>query len=281
VINFESSGIDRPKQYDWNEYRNIYDLESNTSKHSTADLFKRTTMAVILAELLKKTKFFDDSKCQFSFVASLLLQHIQNLACNAHEIVETELVGTELAKTKSIEIGAGAYATLSLLNHSCDPNVARSYYGSHAVVRAIRPIRKGEELLDCYGYHFMVTEKITRQYSLERQYFFTCSCKACIENWPMLEQLTDEIRLKCCPFSEKCQKCSEVLRELEKCAEKFEDIKGFLCQRSSVADDVWCFLYKYLQLLDDYTVRPSITYFLCQEVLKYCFSTLGTFYVRP
>jgi SET domain len=37
-----------------------------------------------------------------------------------------------------INAGAAAYGTLSLINHSCDPNVVRNYYSSHAVVRAIR-----------------------------------------------------------------------------------------------------------------------------------------------
>jgi hypothetical protein len=34
--------------------------------------------------------------------------------------------------------GAAAYGTLSLINHSCDPNVVRNYYNSQAVVRAVR-----------------------------------------------------------------------------------------------------------------------------------------------
>ena len=36
------------------------------------------------------------------------------------------------------EIGAAAFGTLSLINHSCDPNVVRHYHSSHAVVRTIR-----------------------------------------------------------------------------------------------------------------------------------------------
>ena len=34
--------------------------------------------------------------------------------------------------------GAAAFGTLSLLNHSCDPNVVRNYYSTQAVVRSIR-----------------------------------------------------------------------------------------------------------------------------------------------
>ena len=40
------------------------------------------------------------------------------------------------------EIGAGVFGVLSLLNHSCDPNVVRHYYSCNAAVRAIRTIRK-------------------------------------------------------------------------------------------------------------------------------------------
>jgi SET domain-containing protein len=37
---------------------------------------------------------------------------------------------------------------------------------ANAAVRTIRPIKKGEELLDNYGYHYAVTNKGDRQKSL-------------------------------------------------------------------------------------------------------------------
>lgn len=50
-----------------------------------------------------------------------------------------------------VEIGAGAYAFMSLLNHSCAPNVVRHCHGNTIVLRAIRPIEDGQQLYDNYG----------------------------------------------------------------------------------------------------------------------------------
>lgn len=50
-----------------------------------------------------------------------------------------------------VEIGAGAYAFMSLLNHSCAPNVVRHCHGNTIVLRAIRPIEIGQQLYDNYG----------------------------------------------------------------------------------------------------------------------------------
>lgn len=55
---------------------------------------------------------------------------------------------------------------------------------SSAVVRTIRPIKNGEEILDNYGYHYAVMEKEDRQKTLSGQYFFVCQCSACLDNWP-------------------------------------------------------------------------------------------------
>jgi hypothetical protein len=71
-------------------------------------------------------------------MGSVLLKHLQNLPCNAHEITEMELPFAGSASGGAAsgsgrdaiihEIGAAVFGTLSLLNHSCDPNVVRHYY---------------------------------------------------------------------------------------------------------------------------------------------------------
>merc|ERR1719277_2292478 len=92
-------------------------------------------------------------------MGAVLLRHLQNLPCNAHEITELEMGANASSSSSNSprdstihEIGAAVYSTLSLINHSCDPNVVRHYYSVNAVVRTIRTIRKGEEILDNYGY---------------------------------------------------------------------------------------------------------------------------------
>lgn len=114
-------------------------------------------MALYLLKILEMTPFFynggsDPRNVSLQdkvSIGAVILRHLQNLPCNAHEISEMELftpsANTPAASTNGNakdstvhEIGAGVFALLSLLNHSCDPNVVRHYYSSGAVVRAIR-----------------------------------------------------------------------------------------------------------------------------------------------
>lgn len=47
-------------------------------------------------------------------------------------------------------IGIGCYPFISLVNHSCAPNVNRIYVEDNMLLLVERPIRKGEQLFDCY-----------------------------------------------------------------------------------------------------------------------------------
>jgi SET and MYND domain-containing protein len=156
-----NKGFNKDGTYSSSDYSSIYWLVGNTEKRSVGDLFRRAVIAAcILSCLETMTDFFPiDTNSSPSnatdhklLVGGLLLRHLQNLPCNAHEV--SELVRIEAGNDKegvpmwkSMEIGAAAYAVLSLVNHSCDPNVVRhSYQGDTAVLRAIRPVVKGEQV---------------------------------------------------------------------------------------------------------------------------------------
>jgi SET and MYND domain-containing protein 4 len=47
-------------------------------------------------------------------------------------------------------IGIGCYPFISLVNHSCAPNVNRIYIQDKMFLLVERPIKKGEQLFDCY-----------------------------------------------------------------------------------------------------------------------------------
>lgn len=47
-------------------------------------------------------------------------------------------------------IGVGCYPFISLVNHSCAPNVNRIYVEEKMLLLVERPISKGEQLFDCY-----------------------------------------------------------------------------------------------------------------------------------
>lgn len=139
--------------YKSQNYHEVHNLIANTDARTTSDLFERAVTAAIIFELLQKhTQFFKrewDADSRKNIFKELLLLHMQTGPSNFHEI--SELVRTNENFYEVEEIGAGAYAFLSLLNHSCCPNVVRHCYGSSIVLRALRPILKGEQLFDNYG----------------------------------------------------------------------------------------------------------------------------------
>merc|ERR1712098_678032 len=99
-------------------------------------LLTRGLMAAYMVKILELTPFFFNGgsdprnvKLQDKMlVGGILLTHLQNLPCNAHEIAEMEVPSGTVKDSVQSEIGAASYGTLSLINHSCDPNVVRHYH---------------------------------------------------------------------------------------------------------------------------------------------------------
>lgn len=54
-------------------------------------------------------------------------------------------------------------------------------------------------MLDCYGQHFLQSNKDSRRKALKEKYFFECQCEACTSDWSST--------LPCDTFDFKCIKC--------------------------------------------------------------------------
>ncbi|KAK8966740.1 Histone-lysine N-methyltransferase ASHR1 [Platanthera guangdongensis] len=108
-----------------------------------------------------------------------ITENFSKLSCNAHSICDDQLR----------PLGTGLYPVISIINHSCSPNSVLVFEGRIAVVRAMQPIHKGDEILISYIEIAATTE--TRQEYL-KQYFFTCSCLRCIKN-PLEERKENAI----------------------------------------------------------------------------------------
>ncbi|GLG94638.1 Uncharacterized protein GBIM_01812 [Gryllus bimaculatus] len=140
TLGFDANGL-----YYSDAYGPIYHLVGNTETRTAGDLFRRAvTAACVLDCLQRMSSFFQthggDNGTASAAVGGVLLRHLQNLPCNAHEVTEyVRMQSTEGHHVaESIEIGAAAYATLSLLNHGCDPGVVRhSVAGDCVVLRAL------------------------------------------------------------------------------------------------------------------------------------------------
>jgi len=134
-------------------------------------------------------------------VARLLKHFLECIQFNTHtieSIYENRVVGwdaeTRLWKSslrcnvgdsvETVRIGGGVYPTMALVNHSCDPNFVLVFWGRVAVAIASRSIAAGEEINDNYGANYASMPLQERRPFLEKSHWFTCSCKACKNNYP-------------------------------------------------------------------------------------------------
>ena len=78
----------------------------------------------------------------------------------------------------------------SLSNHSCCANTSRTNYGRYGVVQATKTIFPNEKVYDNYGHFYHTDPKEQRQQVLAAQYFFSCNCQACKDDWPTYRDLS-------------------------------------------------------------------------------------------
>ena len=78
---------------------------------------------------------------------------------------------------QSQALGTAIDVPMSLMNHSCEPNVVTVFEGSELRVRSLRKIKAGEELVQCYT--DVTCDVLMRRKRLKEQFFFDCACE-----WP-------------------------------------------------------------------------------------------------
>ncbi|KAL7303846.1 hypothetical protein TKK_0003970 [Trichogramma kaykai] len=207
--------------YRSDRYRACYSLLSHSDRRR--DRHERVQLslssALILYYLLKLTPIFGGSGStrqgdedivtelydsrEALFVGKLIVQHYMQLQVNG-------ALFNEYRNFEYFPIGGMLGPVVSLLNHSCNPNVARCSFIKdnriYQAVYALKAIDEGVELVEDYGCRFPGTPIEQRRKKLA-PYFFTCTCEACEGNWPLIDDLPSIISL----VPEK-DKCLEVVR---------------------------------------------------------------------
>ncbi|XP_040571561.1 SET and MYND domain-containing protein 4 [Lepeophtheirus salmonis] len=206
-IDFVDNDICNEKK---NSYIKVFNLMDHVDDLSPEDLFQYTVTAILLTTYLqKRTKFFkqapsslesnmenlglneSDDPEMFLFIAGLMLKHICQLVCNGSAIYEVlpETVSDcdmdvsnnnpIVYSTSQQRVATAIYSSVSMLNHSCNPNVINSFHEGKIIVRAIRPISSKSEVFNCYGPHFRRHSLSERREMLQFQYHFHCTCEVC------------------------------------------------------------------------------------------------------
>ncbi|KAM6165750.1 histone-lysine N-methyltransferase SMYD3 isoform 2-T2 [Erethizon dorsatum] len=141
----------------------FYDLESNINK-LTEDKKEGLRQLAMTFQHFMREEIQDASQLPPSFD---IFEAFAKVICNSFTICNAEMQ----------EVGVGLYPSMSLLNHSCDPNCSIVFNGPHLLLRAVRDIEVGEELTICYLDMLMTSEERRKQ--LRDQYCFECDCFRC------------------------------------------------------------------------------------------------------
>lgn len=199
------SSCDWPDLVYKNDYSSVISLQDHAKDYDYDAMMGLTLTAVYLLTAIRNL-YSEDLPIVAEeelalLIGSAILRHLMQLQTNLISILDQDLqslvvVGPNLSAIKEVPIGVGIYPTVSLLNHSCSPNVLSLFHRNKLVIRAAKSLECGSEIYYCYGPCIRRDTKKDRQVLLKSQYFFTCNCDSCSQNQE------DETRCLVCPECE-------------------------------------------------------------------------------
>ncbi|KAM6220010.1 histone-lysine N-methyltransferase SMYD3 isoform 3-T3 [Rhynchocyon petersi] len=139
----------------------FYDLESNINK-LTEDKKEGLRQLAMTFQHFMKEEMQDASQLPPAFD---IFEAFAKVICNSFTICNAEMQ----------EVGVGLYPSMSLLNHSCDPNCSIVFNGPHLLLRAVRDIEVGEEDADMLAGNEQVWREV--QESLKKIEELKVQCK--------------------------------------------------------------------------------------------------------
>ncbi|XP_053683937.1 SET and MYND domain-containing protein 4 [Sabethes cyaneus] len=189
-----------PFQLDWNTisakeiYNTIHKLATNQNLRTASDLTQRSVYAIILSDILLNKSplkhICGSNESHSDLIRNLLFHHAQTAPVNMHSMMYMDYCPEENEQFQQAPLGCGSFPILSNINHSCAPNLVRiTLPNGHVAALINRPIKKGDQLYDNYGYHHCLETLSERQIGLRGQYCFRCQCEACKNNYPLYYDL--------------------------------------------------------------------------------------------
>lgn len=164
--------------------------------------------SLISAATLRTSSAYPNSQAEFE-IGEILIGLLQVLQFNAHEVCDlihnggsnngcsNQANGSTPPKYgRLVYIGVAIYNSAAYFNHNCYPAVTRYFVGKTIVLCASRPLEPGTIIAENYGPIFTRQTLRERQRSLLSRYWFRCECISCKENWPILNKLDDNARLR-------------------------------------------------------------------------------------
>ena len=208
--------------YKSSDYETIFNLVTNSSQTHLEDLFQYTITSILLSKLYS----LNEKKEDISLIATLLTRHIQQTICNAHAITKLRNIPIDDSSSSTysyeqVRYATAIYPTVSLMNHSCSPNVICSFQvdSNEIIIKSSKKISVTDEdtqIWNCYGPHYLKMNYQERKDVLSEQYHFTCECKFCSVESDSFKLDENNFR----KFGFKCLNCKKLLRDCDRCSSK-------------------------------------------------------------
>uniref|UniRef100_A0A182V5E0 MYND-type domain-containing protein n=1 Tax=Anopheles merus TaxID=30066 RepID=A0A182V5E0_ANOME len=177
-------------------YETVYSLATNQRKRGRKDFALNVLVAMITHDLLlKRTPVAQvcgaDPILQKALL-NLLLHHLQSTIVN-HQFLHYMDYLAEQDVYEPDEYAIACFPLLSMLNHSCAPNVKRiTMRDGRCALLVTRQIADGGQLFDHYDVHHWMIPRKERQKILKQLYKFTCECEACVKDYDSLLGFVDK-----------------------------------------------------------------------------------------
>nr|XP_003707948.1 PREDICTED: SET and MYND domain-containing protein 4-like [Megachile rotundata] len=296
--NQECSDLGINEVYSPRDYRTILKLKTHCEKIEPNINLIRAIEAIFLTKCFTFVLSKMDVVClkeTFISLAVAMLHHLQAINCNAYEIVEN-LYDKKAHVWEPRYVGGAIYPSVSLVNHSCYPNVVRhSYPSGVVVVRSLRFIGKGTEIVDCYGPHWLSEGRLPRREYLWKKYRFLCACEACTQNWQY--PLPETINYKCRACLEvtdifgsnekdtqnisikKCHKCNgkidckKIKNQFRKSVEK--RLNAISKMYEGRYEQALPQLFEHIQFIEKFFATPNIETIKTQQCIIQCYNQFG------
>lgn len=150
-VNPKTVGFDKNGQFKSDNFLTAYSLRNCENKTSPDLLFFMHCIAVEIVEYLLLSGFKIPDR-HVATVGASLVHMLKILDFNCQRILDfnPSVTFTDV----SFPIACSLYPSLSLFNHSCDPNVRHTGVLSEKtrVLRAVQPISKGTQVTCCFSF---------------------------------------------------------------------------------------------------------------------------------
>nr|XP_049466197.1 SET and MYND domain-containing protein 4-like [Anopheles coluzzii] len=184
---------------DWNKatqqdiFNTVHVLTTNQERRDSIfvafHIFNATILHTLILERTELGPVCGANPAFNKFLLDLILRYMQIVNCNR------KLLSFNAYKVKEYEdesFAVGCYPLISMLNHSCAPNVQRiTLRDGRCAVFVIRPVLEGSQLFDSYETGHTLHEREMRQSMLSFMYSFQCTCEACTFNYPTWKVLVE------------------------------------------------------------------------------------------